>query len=113
MKKDTEPAMQNQQDVDFLSRHAHVLLVLFQDPKITAREISVMLDVTERTTLRVLNQLKKQGFISIERRGRNNFYQVLIDAQSSSRFENGCKVQDLLGLVSGDKQIKERKNKEI
>ena len=92
------------QSVHLLSRHAHVLLILTQDPALTIREISIVLDVTERTVLRIINQLEKQGFLQIERRGRNNSYQVLLDAESSSRFENGCKIRDVIGLVDGHKQ---------
>ena len=95
------------QPIHLLSRYAHVLLILIQDPNVTIRELSIVLDVTERTALRTLNELEKKGFISIERRGRNNCYRVLLDAQSSSRFENNCTTRDLIGLVIGHEQIKE------
>jgi DNA-binding transcriptional ArsR family regulator len=95
------------QPIHLLSRYTHVLLILIQDPNITIRELSIVLDVTERTALRTLNELEKKGFISIERRGRNNWYRVLLDAQSLSRFENNRTVRDLIGLVIGHEHIKE------
>jgi DNA-binding transcriptional ArsR family regulator len=87
--------------VDLLSRYAHLLLILVRDQDATIRDISIILDLTERTVHRTLNQLREEGYISIERVGRRNRYRVLADMQSTSRFENNCRVGDVLGLVVG------------
>lgn len=108
MSNDDSTTEQIAQPIHLLSRYAHVLLILIQDPAITIREISIVLDITERTAIRTLNELEKKGFISIERRGRNNWYQVLLDAASSSRFENSCTTRDLIGLVIGHEHINEK-----
>lgn len=107
MRKEVSSEDQVAQSVHLLSRHAHVLLILAKDPMVTIREISFVLDVTERTVLRILNQLEEQGFLRIERRGRNNSYRVLLDAESSSRFEKGCTVRDVVGLVKSQEHINE------
>jgi DNA-binding MarR family transcriptional regulator len=104
MRKEVSSEDQVAQSVHLLSRHAHVLLILAKDPMVTIREISFVLDVTERTVLRILNQLEEQGFLRIERRGRNNSYRVLLDAESSSRFENSCKIRDVIGLMNSHEQ---------
>lgn len=88
------------QAISFLSRYAHVLMIIMRDPSVTIREISIILGVTERTIHIFLNQLEQQGVISIKRQGRKNTYRVLLDAKSPSRFENGCKVRDVLGIIS-------------
>lgn len=92
---------ESMQCVDLLSRYAHLLLILARDPDATIRDISIILDLTERTVHRTLNQLGQEGYISIERVGRRNRYRVLVEMQSTSRFENNCKVGDVLGLVVG------------
>ncbi len=93
------------QSVELLSRYAHLLLILVRDPDITIRDLSIVLDITERTVHRILNQLQQNGFVSIERLGRKNIYHVLLDSQSSARFENGCRVGDVVGLVVESNQV--------
>lgn len=106
MRKKVSLVEESTQSVDLLSRFAHLLLILVRDPDVTIRDISIMLDLTERTVHRTLIQLEQEGFVSIERLGRRNRYRVLLDTQSSSRFENNCKVGDVIGLVMKHDQTK-------
>ena len=88
------------QSVGFFSRYTHVLFILVRDPDVTIREMSIILNVTERTVHVILNQLEQQGFIQIDRQGRKNSYRVLLDARSKSRFEQGCTVREILKMIS-------------
>lgn len=108
----TEKDLENSalQPVHLFSRFTHVLLILVRDPGVTIREISIVLDVTERTVHRILNQLEMQGFVRIERQGRRNKYVVVDQAESALRFENGCKVNEVIKLALGH-QKSERKVK--
>ncbi len=108
MRNDESTPRHDAQPIHLLSRYTHVLLILTKNPNITMRELSIVLEVTERTALRTLNELERKGFISVDRRGRNNWYRVLFDAQSASRFENNCSTRDLIGMVIGHEHINQK-----
>jgi DNA-binding transcriptional ArsR family regulator len=43
---------------------------------ITAREIAARLDITERSVMRIIKDLEEAGYVTIDRVGRVNHYQV-------------------------------------
>lgn len=60
----------------FLTSHAIVLLKVAETPGVTVREIAESAEITERQTHRVLADLVEEGYVSRERRGRKNVYEV-------------------------------------
>ena len=60
----------------FITNHGAVLALIGQRPQITAREIALELDITERTVLRIIKDLEEAGYLTRERIGRENHYQV-------------------------------------
>ena len=60
----------------FLSNHAQVLLCIADDPGIRLRDIASAVGITERATHRIVDDLVEGGYLSRERTGRRNHYQV-------------------------------------
>jgi DNA-binding IclR family transcriptional regulator len=64
----------------FLTNHAHILTWVTQHPHSTVREIALATALTERATLAILQDLKREGIIVAERVGRRNTYSIDFDA---------------------------------
>src|SRR2546422_3737011 len=64
----------------FFTNHALVLICLAEDPDMLLREIADAVGITERAAHRIIGDLENGGYISRERRGRRNYYQVHLDA---------------------------------
>ena len=60
----------------FLTNHAHVLLCIAADPKIRIREIAALVGITERAAQRIVAELEAEGYITHERVGLRNHYEV-------------------------------------
>jgi DNA-binding IclR family transcriptional regulator len=67
-------------DWKFFTNHALVLLAVAADPEILLREIAEAVGITERAAHRIIGDLEDGGYISRERKGRRNYYQVHLDA---------------------------------
>ena len=59
-----------------LGNHLIALAAVRENPSIRIRELSVLLDLTERSTQRVINELEESGLIHVSRNGRRNVYSV-------------------------------------
>jgi predicted HTH transcriptional regulator len=60
----------------FLTSHARVLILISQNPDIRARDVAVMAGITERSTQRIVADLKEAGYLTHQRVGRRNHYKV-------------------------------------
>ena len=67
-------------DWKFFTNHALVLLAVAADPEILLREIAEAVGITERAAHRIIGDLEGGGYISRQRKGRRNYYQVHLDA---------------------------------
>lgn len=63
----------------FLTNHAQVLLCIDADPDIRIRDVATMVGITERATQRIVSELERSGYLSHQRIGRRNRYQVHSD----------------------------------
>jgi predicted transcriptional regulator of viral defense system len=63
----------------FLTNHGAVLILIARHRQITTRRIAEMLGITERLIHRILGDLETDGYLSKQRVGRVNYYQVHID----------------------------------
>lgn len=59
-----------------LGNHLIALAAIRSNPSILIRELSQVLDLTERSTQRVVNELEGAGLIRVSRAGRRNLYTV-------------------------------------
>ncbi|MBL7126500.1 MAG: winged helix-turn-helix transcriptional regulator [Dehalococcoidales bacterium] len=60
----------------FLTNHAIVLSYLSIYPRITARELSNAIGITERATRKIIADLLQNGYISKDLEGRRNRYHI-------------------------------------
>lgn len=80
----------------FLTNHAHVLLALHRDPDLRQRDIAALVGITEGAVQRILNELEVGGYLSIERVGRRNHYEVNSGADLRHPLDAGHTVGELL-----------------
>ena len=84
----------------FLSNHAQVLLCIADDPDIRLRDIATTLEITERASHRIVSDLVAGGYVSRERRGRRNHYQVQHDLSLHDPRLRDRKIADLLEILT-------------
>ena len=84
---------------DFITNHGGVLVTVFRQPKITAREISQELGITERAVLRIVADLDEAGYITRSRQGRTNSYAVNQDRPLHGPILKDIVVGDLLNII--------------
>ena len=63
----------------FLTNHGAVLMLIARHSQITTRSMAEMLGITERLIHRILGDLETDGYLSKQRVGRVNYYQVHIE----------------------------------
>jgi predicted transcriptional regulator len=81
----------------FITKHAAVLSLLANHPRITGREISREVGITERSVRIIIRDLEKSGYISKTREGRGIQYRV--DSTRNMR-KRDVSVSDLLSILS-------------
>ena len=60
----------------FITNHGAVLTCIAEHGSITAREIASLLGITERSVHRIIAELEIDGYVTKNRDGRNNTYEV-------------------------------------
>jgi DNA-binding transcriptional MocR family regulator len=63
----------------FLTKHAVVYLHLVEHPGDTIRQVSDHLGMADRTVAGVIADLKREGYVSVTKRGKQNVYAVNIN----------------------------------
>ncbi len=83
----------------FLTNHAHVLLSISADPNIRGRDIAERVGITERSAQSIVADLEEGGYLTRERIGRRNRYEVHGALPLRHPIEREHQVTELLGLV--------------
>jgi predicted transcriptional regulator len=60
----------------FLTNHGHVLLCIAADPESRMKDVAEKVGITERATQRIVADLVSEGYLSSQKKGRRNLYQV-------------------------------------
>jgi hypothetical protein len=84
----------------FLTRHAHVLLCIADDPGIRLRDIGEQVGITERAAHRIVGELIADGYLSRERQGRRNHYTLRPQLPLPDHVVRDQKVGDLLAVLT-------------
>ncbi|MEX2598991.1 MAG: MarR family transcriptional regulator, partial [Dehalococcoidia bacterium] len=63
----------------FITNHGAVLALVAEHGQITAREIAVRLNITERSVHRIIADLENSGYLERHKEGRANWYRVQHD----------------------------------
>ncbi|MCO4747303.1 MAG: MarR family transcriptional regulator [Proteobacteria bacterium] len=84
----------------FLSNHAHVLLVLCEDPDLRMRDVAARVNITERAVQRIIHDLVAEGYVDVHKEGRRNHYTPKLDAHLRHPLEAGATILDLTTLLN-------------
>ena len=84
----------------FITNHAAVLSLLANHPRITAREISQEVGITERRVRTIIDDLDKGGYISKIREGRGARYKVDFERPMRHKTLRDVAVNHLLSILS-------------
>ena len=83
-------------DWTFLTNHAHVLVAIARDPELRLREIADLVGITERAAQGIVHDLVSAGYLTRERVGRRNRYEVNAELPLRHPLEAGHHVTVLL-----------------
>ncbi len=83
-----------------MTNHAHVLIAVAQDPTARIRDLAALVGITERAVQRILVELAEGGYLSHERDGRRNVYEVDLELPLRHPLERHRSVGTLLELGS-------------
>lgn len=84
----------------FLTNHARVLVQISEDPQVRLRDLSAAIGITERSAQRIVAELEEAEYLTHERVGRRNRYEVSHDVGLRHPHEQDIEVGVLLGLFS-------------
>ena len=84
----------------FVTNHAVILTLLDREENLTAREIAMSLGVTERTVIRIINDLEAAGYISKQKEGRQNRYTINTDLPLRRQDQREILAHELIQLLS-------------
>jgi DNA-binding MarR family transcriptional regulator len=85
----------------FITNHAAVLTLLDRENNLTAREIALTLDITERSVHRIIKDLESARYIAKRKEGRENRYTVNKDLPLRRNDQQEVHIRELLQLISG------------
>jgi DNA-binding transcriptional ArsR family regulator len=94
----------------FLTNHALVLCLIAQQPRITARDISSSIGITEKATRNIINDLEYDGYVTKNREGRRIRYTVDPDLPLRSETQQDAAIGDLLETLGWKRRGKRVKS---
>ena len=87
-------------DWQFLTNHGLALLCIADDPGVRLRDIADRVGITERAAHRIVGALVDSGYVTRERTGRRNTYEVRTDLTLDLPIERDVQLGDLLRAVA-------------
>lgn len=83
----------------FLTNHAHVLLAIAKNPESRIRDLAVGVGITERAVQRIIAELEEAGYLTHDREGRRNRYELRLDKPLRHPIERHRTIASLVALV--------------
>ncbi|MGI9641779.1 MAG: helix-turn-helix transcriptional regulator [Acidimicrobiia bacterium] len=87
----------------FLTNHSHVLLCIQENSDVLMREVAAQVGITERAAQRIVSELEEAGYLSHEKVGRRNRYQVHPDLPLRHPLEDHLEIGALLRVLADRK----------
>ena len=84
----------------FLTNHARVLILIAETPNIRLRHIAARIGITERAAQRIVGDLEADGYVSHEKEGRRNRYNLNPDAHLRHPLEHEIEIGRLIQFIS-------------
>jgi len=94
-------------DWTFLTNHSHVLLCVSTDPGMRLRDIAVAVGITERAAQRIIAELVADGYLTRNREGRRNHYQLHPELPLRHPLEDHHQIGELLRTLGTDDQVQD------
>ena len=82
----------------FINNHGLVLLQIAQKGDITARRLSEILGITERSVHRIIKDLQESGYLQVKRSGRSNSYRINREAAIRVKGLRSITLGEILSL---------------
>ena len=101
---------ENEKQWTFITNHAAVLSLLANHSRITAREISKEVGITERSVRMIISDLDKGGYISKIREGRGVRYMVDSERSMRHKTQRDIAVNHLLSILSAKRSSFEKEH---
>jgi DNA-binding MarR family transcriptional regulator len=86
----------------FLTSHTQVLLAIHRDPDVRLRDVAATVGITERAAQRIVNDLVEAGYVTRERHGRRNRYDVRSEARMRHPEQFEHEIGELLEVLRSD-----------
>jgi DNA-binding transcriptional ArsR family regulator len=83
-----------------LTGHGHVLVEIARNPEARMRDISDVVGLTERSVQAIVADLEEAGYLTRDRVGRRNRYEVNRDSLFRHSAQEGLRVGPLLELLA-------------
>ena len=86
-----------------LTNHALALVCVAAQPGVRLREIAECVGVTERAAHRLVDELVEEGYLTRERLGRRNFYEIHPRARLRHPLVSDIEIGDVLAALVGSR----------
>jgi len=96
----------------FVTNHALVLCQIAQQPRITVREISLAIGITENATHRIITDLESDGYVTKIREGRRLRYRINSDLRLRGEILQDKAVGDLLEVLGWKRRSRQIQRRE-
>ena len=97
----------------FVTNHALVLCLIIQQTRVTAREISMTIGITEKTTRRIITDLEANGYVTKKREGRRLRYRVNSNLPLRAETQQDKAIGDLLEVLGWKRRRKPTESKTV
>ena len=83
-----------------MTNQSHVLLCIAENPDVRLREVADQVGITERATQRIVAELEEAGYVSHERIGRRNRYEVHPELPLRHPLEDHLEIGAILRVLT-------------
>ena len=97
-------------DWAFLTNHALVFSFLARHPRITARELSAEIGITERAVRKIIADLYNNGYINKKREGRRIRYRINPGQKMRHETHQDIEVGDFLEALGWKRRRRKANN---
>ncbi|MEE4246770.1 MAG: winged helix-turn-helix domain-containing protein [Kangiellaceae bacterium] len=84
----------------FFSNHGHVYFLLARNSDQTLREVASEVGITERAVIGIVKDLADDGYVTVEKNGRQNAYKIIPNKTLRHSIEQNVSLDDLIGVIN-------------
>ena len=97
----------------FVTNHALVLCQIVQQPRITVREISLTIGITEKAIHGIITDLEADGYVTKKKEGRRLKYRVNPDLCLRDEMLQDKSVGDFLEVIGWKRRRRQTQRREL